>query len=51
MKVLGYVNRFNFGVTNAQKHLKDNGNPLAKFKLDLRTKFFVSVGINQEWYA
>ena len=51
MKVLGYVNRFNFGITNAQQHLKNNGNPPADFKLDLKTKFFVSIGINQEWHA
>lgn len=25
VKILGYVNRFNFGVVNTQKHLKANG--------------------------
>lgn len=50
MKVLGYVNRFNFGVKNAQKHLEINGNPPAKFKLDLQTKFSVAVGINRDWH-
>ena len=49
MKILGYVNRFNFGVTNAQRHLKENGNPPAEFKLDLGTKFFVSIGFNPVW--
>ena len=51
MKILGYVNRFNFGVKNAQNHLKKNGNPPAEFKLDLRTKFAVTIRINEEWHA
>lgn len=51
MKILGYVNQFNFGVKNAQKHLAQNGNPPAEFKLDLQTKFSVTVGINKEWHA
>ncbi len=51
MKVLGYVNRFNFGVKNAQKNLEDNGNPPAEFKLDLQTKFAVTIRINEEWHA
>lgn len=51
MKNLGYVNRFNFGVTNAQKYLENNGNPLAEFTLDLQTKFSVKIKINQDWNA
>lgn len=51
MKILGYVNRFNFGVKNAEKKLAENGNPPARFDLNLQTKFFVSIGINTDWYA
>ena len=51
MKVLGYVNRFNFGVKNAQKQLEGNGNPAAEFNLRLPTKFSVIVRINDEWNA
>ncbi len=49
MKILGYVNRFNFGVKNAEKKLAENGNPPAQFDLNLQTKFFVSIRINEEW--
>ena len=49
MKVLGYVNRFNFGVKNAQKQLEQNGNPPAAFNLGLNTKFAVTVRANGEW--
>jgi len=51
MKNLGYVNRFNFGVKNAQKYLENNGNPLAEFNLDLQTKFSVKIKINKDWNA
>lgn len=51
MKILGYVNRFNFGVRNAQAKLEQNGNPPAQFKLELQTKFFVSIGVNKDWHA
>ncbi|HMQ61407.1 MAG TPA: ATP-binding protein [Flavilitoribacter sp.] len=51
MKILGYVNRFNFGVKNAMRQLERNGNPQPLFNLDLKTKFFVSVEINPEWHA
>lgn len=43
LKNLGYVNRFNVGVKNAQTELKKNGNPEAEFKLDLITKFHVTI--------
>ena len=49
MKILGYVNKFNFGVSNAQKELISNGNAEATFKLDLTTKFQVSIPINSTW--
>ncbi len=49
MKNLGYVNRFNFGVKNAQKKLRENGNPEAKFELGLQTKFSVNIPVNPNW--
>lgn len=51
MKNLNYVNRFNFGIFNAQKQLEKNGNPPADFDLSLRTKFKVTIKINQKWHA
>jgi ATP-dependent DNA helicase RecG len=49
MKTLGYVNRFNFGIRNAQKALQDNGNPVAEFDISLTTKFSVVIRINKNW--
>lgn len=49
MKNLNYVNRFNFGIFNAQKQLAKNGNPPAEFDLSLQTKFKVTIWINQNW--
>lgn len=49
MKTLGYVNRFNFGVRNAQNELVTNGNPLAEFMLDVPTKFGVTIKIHPSW--
>ncbi len=37
MKVLGYVNRFGFGIQNAQKLLNENGNPPAEIIADQHT--------------
>jgi ATP-dependent DNA helicase RecG len=34
LKALGYVNRFGFGIQNAQNLLEKNGNPLAKISAD-----------------
>ena len=51
MKNLNYVNRFNFGIFNAQKQLDKNGNPPADFDLSLQTKFKVAIKINQKWHA
>jgi len=49
MKVLGYVNRFNFGVKNAQEALRKNKNPEAEFDLSLITKFYVKIRISKLW--
>jgi ATP-dependent DNA helicase RecG len=49
MKILGYVNRFNYGVRQAQKELAVNANPPAEFKLDLVTKFMVTIRISEHW--
>ena len=43
MKILGYINRFNYGIINAQTLLQENGNPLAEFDLSLITKFKVTI--------
>ncbi len=49
MKTMGYVNRFNFGVKNAQGKLEENGSPQAEFKLDITTKFQVTIKIHPDW--
>jgi ATP-dependent DNA helicase RecG len=49
MKVLGYVNRFNYGVKRAIHELTQNGNGEPKFDLSLMTKFKVTIPINQQW--
>lgn len=49
MKILGYVNRFNYGVRQAQNELAKNGNPAAEFKLDLITKFMVTIRVSSLW--
>lgn len=49
MKILGYVNRFNYGVRQAQVELEKNGNPPAEFKLDLITKFMVTIRVSEQW--
>ena len=49
MKTMGYVNRFNFGVRNAQQKLLENGSPQAEFNLGLMTKFQVSIQIHPNW--
>lgn len=36
MKALGYVNRYGYGIQNAQASLRDNGNPPAEFTCDGR---------------
>jgi ATP-dependent DNA helicase RecG len=49
MKVLGFVNRFNYGVKRAKEELKNNGNGQPDFDLTLTTKFKVTIPINQNW--
>ncbi|OMP78047.1 RNA-binding domain-containing protein [[Flexibacter] sp. ATCC 35208] len=49
MKVLGYVNRFNYGVKRAISELTQNGNGKPNFDLSLATKFKVTIPINQQW--
>ncbi len=49
MKILGYVNRFNYGIKNAKEELQKNGNPEPLFDLSLGTKFKVTIGINEQW--
>ena len=49
MKVLGYVNRFNYGVKRAKEELKQNGNGEPNFDLSLTTKFKVTIPINHQW--
>ncbi len=43
MKHLGYVNRFNIGIRQAQSELRKNGNRPAEFDIGLITKFSVTV--------
>ena len=49
MKLLGYVNRFNYGVQNAISELEKNGNGEPVFDLELITKFKVTISINKKW--
>ncbi|MCO5235396.1 MAG: putative DNA binding domain-containing protein [Chitinophagaceae bacterium] len=49
MKVLGYVNRFNYGVKRAKDELMRNGNGEPDFDLSLITKFKVAIPINRQW--
>ncbi len=49
LKVLGYVNRFNYGVKRAIDELAKNGNGPPDFDLSLVTKFKVSVPIHPAW--
>jgi ATP-dependent DNA helicase RecG len=50
MKIMGYVNRFNYGVKQSQRELAANGNPPAEFQLDLVTKFKVTIRIAERWH-
>lgn len=49
LKILGYVNRFNYGVKRAKMELEKNGNGEPEFDLSLTTKFKVSIPINKKW--
>jgi len=49
MKVVGYVNRFNYGIKRAKAELLQNGNGEPEFDLSLITKFKVTIPINKQW--
>lgn len=49
LKVLGFVNRFNYGVKRAIQELIQNGNGEPEFDLSLETKFKVSVRVREGW--
>ncbi|MCL2074327.1 MAG: putative DNA binding domain-containing protein [Marinilabiliaceae bacterium] len=49
MKVLGYVNRFNYGIKRAITQLEKNGNGTPIFDLTLISKFKVTININKNW--
>jgi len=49
MKVLGYVNRFNYGIKIAKEELIKNGNGEPEFDLSSVTGFKVTIQINKEW--
>jgi len=49
LKVLGYINKYNFGVKHAQRMLFQNGNSYREFNLTLVTKFLVKIPINTRW--
>jgi ATP-dependent DNA helicase RecG len=49
LKVLGYINKYNFGVRHAQKLLFENGNSYPEFDLTLVTKFMVKIPISRRW--
>jgi len=49
MKILGYVNRFNYGIKRAKEELFRNGNGEPIFDLSLVTKFKVTIPINPKW--
>ncbi len=49
MKRLGYINRFNYGITRATDELLKNGNGEPDFDISLVTKFKVTVRINLNW--
>jgi ATP-dependent DNA helicase RecG len=49
LKILGYINKFNFGITTAKKFLKGNNNPEPIFDLSLGTALKVTIPISQKW--
>jgi len=49
LKVMGYINKYNFGVKHAQRLLFENGNSYPEFNLTLVTKFLVKIPINKIW--
>ncbi len=49
LKILGYVNRFNYGIKKAKQELQSNGNPEPQFDINTITKFKVTIAINRQW--
>ncbi len=49
MKLLNYVNRFNYGIQDAQKSLADNGMSPAEFNTESPTQFLVTIKVNSRW--
>lgn len=49
LRIIGYVNKFNYGVKRAIFELKKNGNGTPDFNLSLTTKFKVTIPINTNW--
>lgn len=49
MKIIGYVNKFNYGVKRAKDELEKNGNGEPEFDLTLITKFKVLIHKNKGW--
>ena len=49
LKTLGYINKFNFGISTAIKYLRDNNNPDPIFDLSLVTALKVSIPISNNW--
>ncbi len=49
IKILGYVNKFNYGIRRAKEELIKNGNGEPVFDLSSATGFKVSIPINKEW--
>jgi ATP-dependent DNA helicase RecG len=49
MKILGYVNKFNYGIKRAMDELIKNGNGTPEFDLTLGSKFKVAILKNSAW--
>lgn len=49
LKILGYVNKFNFGINTAKKYLLENNNPEPIFDLSLGTAMKVTIPISTKW--
>ncbi|MBC7381754.1 MAG: hypothetical protein H7296_02030 [Bacteroidia bacterium] len=49
LKVLGYINKLNFGIRNAINYLIENGNPEPIFELTLSTYSKVTIPISSRW--
>jgi ATP-dependent DNA helicase RecG len=50
LRILGFVNRFNYGVKRAIHELLQNGNGEPEFDLTLETKFKVSIKVRKDWF-